>query len=131
MTDMTNAPKVTYPDGRKFFFVQERTRRELSKARQVFDLSDDKGRSVGFWSSVHEVCVTLVADDGQRSSGALHSADLPTTYYEGNSGSLRDGEPYGPITRSVTGATISEVHDAMLRRCEESKKRATKKFATK
>lgn len=129
---MNSAPIFTDTrTGRKSYYIASRTERSVGRHTASFDVVDEKGRPVGYVFSICEVSVTLISSGEAPRSGSLHSVDKPTTYYIGRSSTTRGGEGYGPISNPVEGNSISEVHDAMIRRQEDARKRATKKFAAK
>lgn len=126
----------------KFFYhYQDETNRLTTKTTN-FNLTDEKGRKVGYLSIINSVKSLFVFDS--EDALTAHFEQNPGTpryyrilpfetadYYEVVTHTLRNGETFGALTRDFHVGTLAGAHKKEDRRFRASLKRYKKKYGGK
>ena len=99
-------------------------RNEISKTVEKFDfnLTDEKGRKVGYYAAV---AVVQYVDSGRDFGYAIE----PGTYVRITTSPTRDGKNYGAVSASILEKTLEEALKALAKRKAQALKTYTKKYA--
>jgi hypothetical protein len=90
------------------------------ESHEYFELTDDKGREIGFETRVW-ACTYAEAPDGYR-------CYLPGVQYEVDTHATRDGKPFGAQTRSEIAETLERALAIARTKAATSRKRYAKLF---
>lgn len=97
---------------------------ELTSWSEGFGVSDEKGRSIGYFIRISKV--TAERDDAvERKYGALSKFEELVTY-EAWSTVTKNGKKFGAYQSPIQGTDVAEITKLMQQRVIDAKKRYTK-----